>query len=608
MGGDHQFYGGATDYMKPAEYGESFVGYQEKAGVFGLTTDPRSANQIKAVSDKLNTGAKVVEITAISAELLENIPNQHLDEIRRLKELTGSEITFHGPLVEATGISQQGWDESRREQAERQMWSAVDRSHKIDPKGNIVVTFHTTSGLPEMLTRVKGENGEEAKEMWIIDEREGKFVPIKPKPDYFNNEKNPKPEAELAKLNKENWEKSLSAVNFHAYQGKNALESVENAFERSALPEEVKNEKAFFELYAKAGTPDGQKFMERLRDSNPGAAKIAEKMINDITYADIHVRDAYLQLQNLFNQAYSVAESTSDDAARQRLNEYREHIKEKTKNLEDPKHVAELATEVQQGIKLLSTIQPPKVFRPLNEFAMDKASDTFSNVAFSAFKKFKDTAPIISIENPPAGSGLSRGEDIKKLIEETRGKFVKKAHEELGLSEKEARQQAEKLIGVTWDVGHINMIRKYGYNEKDVVKETEKIAPFIKHVHLSDNFGLEHTELPMGMGNVPIKEHLELIKKYNDKAKKIIETGPWYQHFQRSPLPETLAAFGSPIYGMKMAPYWSNVRGLSGGYFSGYGMNPDIHHSLYGSGFSGLPVELGGQIAGRSRLSGAPME
>ncbi len=608
MGGDHNFYGGSSDYMKSPEYGESFVGYQEKSSVFGLTTDPRSANQLKAVSDKLNTGAKVVEITAISAELLENIPNQHLDEIRRLKSLTGSEITFHGPLVEATGISKEGWDEPRREQAERQMWSAVERSHKLNPEGNTIVTFHTTSGLPEMLTRIKGDKGEEEKEMWIIDEREGKFVPIRPKPDYFNEDKTPKPGAELAKLNKENWEKSLNAVNFHAHQGKRVLQEVENAFEKAPLPDEFKDENAFFELYAKAGTREGQSVMKTLRERNPQAAKIAETMINEITYADSNVRDAYLQLQNLFNQAYSIAESADNRDELQRLNEYRERIKEKTKHLEDPRHVTELANEVQQGINLLSTIKPPKVYRPLNEFAIDKASDTFSNVAFSAFKQFKDTAPIISLENPPAGSGLSRGEDVKKLVEETRDKFIKKAQKELGISEKEARQQAEKLIGVTWDVGHINMIRKYGYEDKDIIKETKEIAPFVKHVHLSDNFGLEHTELPMGMGNVPIKQHLELIKKYNEKAKKIIETGPWYQHFQRSPLPETLAAFGSPIYAMKMAPYWSNVRGLSGGYFSGYGMNPDIHHSIYGAGFTGLPVELGGQIAGRSRLSGAPME
>ena len=88
-----------------------------------------------------------------------------------------------------------------------------------------------------------------------------------------------------------------------------------------------------------------------------------------------------------------------------------------------------------------------------------------------------------------------------------------------------------------------------------------------------------------------------------DKIKKVVEVGNWYQHFQSTPLQETLRAFGSPIYAPGAGSYWS-----SRGYFSGYGMNPEIHHSLYGAGFANLPTELGGQIAGRSRLSGSPME
>ena len=41
------------------------------------------------------------------------------------------------------------------------------------------------------------------------------------------------------------------------------------------------------------------------------------------------------------------------------------------------------------------------------------------------------------------------------------------------------KEAAEKLIGATWDVGHINMIRKQGFSEKDVINEAEIIAPFV---------------------------------------------------------------------------------------------------------------------------------
>jgi hypothetical protein len=213
--------------------------------------------------------------------------------------------------------------------------------------------------------------------------------------------------------------------------------------------------------------------------------------------------------------------------------------------------------------------------------------------------------------------GLSSGEDLRDLVKASHNKFIARAKAE-GMSESKAREEAEKLIGVTWDVGHINMMRKHGAQDRDILKQTEKVAPFVKHIHLSDNFGLEHTELPMGMGNVPIKEHEALLKKQFgekfSKIKQIVETGAWFRNFNNvTPFAETLEAFGSGmsgIYPMKMASTWNATRGGTSPYFTGYGrMLPDINFSTYGAGFSSLPAELGGQVAGtRNRLSGAPME
>ena len=201
---------------------------------------------------------------------------------------------------------------------------------------------------------------------------------------------------------------------------------------------------------------------------------------------------------------------------------------------------------------------------------------------------------------------------MKELIVKAREKFVQKAVED-GMSKNMAENQAKKLIGATWDVGHINMLRKFGYGDKELREQAKTIAPFVKHIHLSDNFGLEHTELPMGMGNVPMKAHLEELRKAHgdklDKIKKVIETGDWYQHFQKTPIRETFAAFGSPIYPMQNAPYWNQAMNTSAGYFSGYGaMLPEQHFQTYGAGFSSLPQELGGQMGGKSRVSGNPME
>jgi len=114
----------------------------------------------------------------------------------------------------------------------------------------------------------------------------------------------------------------------------------------------------------------------------------------------------------------------------------------------------------------------------------------------------------------------------------------------------------------------------------------------------------------MGMGNVPTKPMLDAISKYNKKVKKIVETGQWFEPFKITPFKQTMEAFGSPIYSMQMSPHWNQAPAISGagGYFAGLGTNPDLHHSMYGAGFSNLPMELGGETAGRSRVSGNPLE
>ena len=124
---------------------------------------------------------------------------------------------------------------------------------------------------------------------------------------------------------------------------------------------------------------------------------------------------------------------------------------------------------------------------------------------------------------------------------------------------------------------------------------------------------MSHSELPMGMGNVPMKSYEELLKKYGDKVKnikRIMEAGDWVQQFGGvSPFSHTLQNYGSPIFAMDFAPYWNQSAGAGGGYYSGQGpILPDIHFRTYGSGFDALPIELGGQMTGRDRLTGGATE
>src|SRR3989338_1452447 len=198
MAGYHSFYGGSTQGLSPDDGGDIVapLSHYIPAGSISLATDPRTANQIKAVTDKLNTGAKAIEVNLAITRVAEAVPEQHLEEINRIRKLTGVHLTVHGPLVEPTGIGERAWDPMLQKEAERQIWATVKRAAKVNPDGNVVVTVHTSNGLPDPETRYwtdESKMSDEEKRMGgkvqniqLIDERTGTFGPL-PKEafDYF---------------------------------------------------------------------------------------------------------------------------------------------------------------------------------------------------------------------------------------------------------------------------------------------------------------------------------------------------------------------------------------------------------------------------------------
>ncbi len=624
--GSNNFYGGSA-YGQPDQGDETFLkGFGEdyssrvSAGSIGVATDGRTLNQIKATSAKINTGTKVIEVSGLSGANLEGIPKQHFGEINRLRKLTGVDLTFHGPLVDSTGLSQQGWDAGARKEAEKTMVHAVERAHDLNPDGNVVVTFHSSNvQLPDYEKRVKdAKTGKiSVEELWVFDKNENQVRSIKPK---FNPLLNKTPDAyeELKYANKELWDRQVSHAAFQASQGKSHIEDplARIGIKEKDIPDKLKDVN-LIETYYLLRTKEGKNFMKEISsDPNPNVHNILKKAMDEISFGEAYAKDSYNELNKLFMKAWD-----SYDNDKETMDKLKEFRKDMTKTMaefeKDPSTLPKFSDSILQGVNLMNTLQVQSL-KPMKEFAIEQASETFSNTALEGFAKFGKTSPIVSIENGPAGGPLTRAEDMRTLIKDARNKFVNKAMISkkdggFGMGKEDAKKQAEKLIGATWDVGHINMIKKFGYNDKDLLAETKDIAPFVKHVHLSDNFGLEHTELPMGMGNVPTEGHMKLIEGYNKQVKKIIETGGWYgpQAFgDNTPFAESLKAFGSPIYSAKAGPFWNQTSGgTSGGYFTGYGqMLTDNNFNTYGAGFSNLPLELGGQSGGRSRASGAPFE
>ncbi len=602
------FYEGGNYGLDPPAYGNPLPNkntYQAKAGNIGLATDARTANQVQEVQNKLRTGAKTIEISpSLGLDVFESIPKHQFQEINRLKKLAGVDLTFHGPMIEPSGFNPRAgaWDESQRQQAENHIFSSVEKGHEMDPNGNIVITFHSAYSFPETEPKIIVKGKEKLTGIQVIDEESGKTGFVSEKEQKLLGRKLD-PKEIITDYNETTWSRTLESINRELIYSKQRVGGNEELEEQG--------------LHAlKLFKEDQKEYEKYLSNFTPKQSDVINSVVERLGEAEIDVRDAYNRLNEAFNLAYKSAELERDAEKKAKDMAKLESLKKEIgktieENKDNPLQFIEFRNQVSKGLKVLSDISTPIIFKPLREFALDKGAETYANVAFKAFKKYKNTAPIISIENPPAGTALSRAEDLRDMIKLTRNKFIEKAIEE-GFSKSEAKEQAEKLIGATWDVGHINMLRKFGYGKEHIIEETKKIAPYVKHVHLSDNFGMEHTELPMGMGNVPVKPMLEIIEKYNDKVKKISETGGnWFQFFRKQPLMEQFKELNSPIYSSQGSPTWNDTTGMMGTYFGGIGnVFPEHHVGIFGAGYTpSIPPELGGQVGGdRSRFSGTPME
>lgn len=616
-------YQGGYSTLKPPV--NNSYGSNISAGSLGTTTDPRQANQLKEVSDKLSMGVKQIEVTAVSPQVFDSIPKQQLKEIHRLSKLTGVDISMHGPVMDVAGISQQGFSETERELAERKVADALIRARELNPEKGIPVVFHSAEGIPasQLLPPSEREKaGTKYKRMIAVNRETGRMIPLEPKKDYPIDPKEFRPgvrkQLESGKItgediekNKDKYYEKIPFSKGKYYSPEKRIENLNDTEWNNQLNQVFFNQERAQEILGK-NQVQIQHFFEDLEKMKKEKGKVdmdrlsprQRQAYSNYIAAQNYLEDVHQQVNGLFSKAYEFGTEEQRHKLEKLSNQFKEEIEKRGK---DPFIQAEAMKELTNELKHMT----PNMYTSLEEFATEKTAKTFGNAAFNTYKNFKGkNVPITVIENPPAGMGLSTGEDIKNVVEKSRSEFVNRAVKE-GMSEKQAKKEAEKLIGATWDVGHINMLRGKGYSEEEIVKETEKVKDVLKHVHLSDNFGFEHTELPMGMGNVPLKKMMEKLGKKGYEAKKIIEAGNWWQHFRTPPLQETLEGVGSPVYGMKMAPHWDQAAGLFQGYSSGYGMMlPQTHYESFGAGFSRLPQELGGSIQGGqgNRMSGRPME
>ena len=355
----NNIYQGGYSSFKPS-YGDVFTGYHVAAGNFALTTDPRNANIIQEVSTKLSTGLKHMEVEGIQQEILDSIPKQHLKEANRIAKLVGAELTMHGPLVEASGISKEGFSESNREAAERQMFSAVEKAHILNPNGNAPITFHSSAILPGPEVE-KTKTGKEVRGMYIINENTGNINRISAKEKFFHGEEGKNIKKELERMNEEQWQSSLSHLAFNTNR-------VADVSQFGALA-----------IVSEAQKKQGKELSPEQKNA-----------ISNYNYGKSFLQDSYRELKSLYDLAYVNVGKEDKKKLEEFSKQTAQKIDEINKNKNSPETFLKMQHVLEQGLETLNNIDAvPEIYKPLDNFAREKSEQTFANVAWNAYEKVK---------------------------------------------------------------------------------------------------------------------------------------------------------------------------------------------------------------------------
>src|SRR3989344_4617355 len=603
----------------------------------GAPTSIQNINQIDEMTKRLNEGIQNVEVGTVQPDLFEQIPKQHFQEIHRLGKLTGAKASMHAPIIDPAGFTQQGWTEHQRKENERRIINALERAHDLDPKGNTPVTIHVTGGVPsyewekgftpESVKGTPEEKREHPKAIIAIDRESKRLVPLEyEKKHFIGREEEYTPERRLREINETQWDNEKLKIMSYQKEREDREDRIQRIAHGLNLLKEGHDKEVLTNEQEKL-------FEQRLKEIG-----LLNRHVEEI---DKHIRSG---LQEMYHKYIEFGVADKIEEKKWEKSEEKEVLEGLKRKAEERARIEAQAEEIakrkgieagynflesmkekmpkitsEEMLSVLSHLPAPKQITPVEDFAREKTVETISNAALQSYKNFGNNAPIISLENYLPELVGGRAENLKKAVIESRKQFAEKLVKEQNLSKNEAERVAEKLIGVTWDVGHIYFLKKSGYSKKDIEKEAEIIAPYVKHLHVTDNFGYSDSHLPPGLGDVNIKEQLKIIEKKlaaegvseKDMPRAIVEAGAFAAGFKTSPQPYALEYLESPVSSLYREPSWAALREQYGHYMLGYGdILPEQHfQSLYGSGFSGLPRELGGQAGGeRSRFAGTPNE
>ncbi len=508
----------------------------------------------------------------------ESVSKSEREAIRQLSKINEVELSTHAtPNVAISGIGEQGFSAERKEQALTEVKKAIEFAADTAEGGPVVLHAQEfPRSIVEYYEKEKFMQYPDEKEKAIIplvDERTGQVVSLRR-------------DIEIPLPQKEIRDEKGRIIDFERdSEGKIKMKTGTFAdFEKefNKLPEDVQKKynnnvgKYFYEQFQRrqieAQEADAQFYDQR--------AKEIEKAINVLN----QVKESY-EKKLKEGREQEAKDNLILNLKDRGLMPPPENPKEFNKFIENPEkflsnRLDESVREIERWREgaLASSKQAHQIKRelerikPIEEYGVKQSADAIARAAMYGFeveekRGLKRPITIVPENWTPEIYG-SHPQELKKLVQESRSAMEDKLVKQKNIDRDKAKEIAKERIKATFDIGHLNMWRKYfdGTDKEfkkwvdSQVKDLLK-SGIIGHVHLTDNFGYHDEHLTPGEGTAPIKEFLQRLETEGYKGTIIGEPGgqPEGQIFKAMTGSWGLSDY--PIYRINMqASAWSDIE------------------------------------------------
>lgn len=576
-----------TVKLNPAELGYSLGGdplKNLKAGIFMGT------NNMELTF--FNAPGKSQKSQGGSPEAWTKTERQEMKELARVNEV---DVTIHatpnmgGGGASFSGFTPQGFSDEARAKAVEEMERTAEFAADVAGGGPVVCHI---DGFQRPVYNAGGEDGQfeaykEEKEkapLTFVDQKTGRLqqisreekvflpVPIKDSNGTRTNEYEIDPETGYYKVEEKTIDdmqeefKTLSEEDKKKF--KNPLNLFFNEIKKPQSGESIARRHEYMDSVNRLNEQE-KHYGNMLKEYQAAKGKPeSQKIVHEI-------------LKQGQKESQRRGEAISVEEMEHLSNDPEGYLKSKKHDYNQQKKIFE-AGVISYSKQLEQQEQEVAAFTEVNEYGINKEAQTIAESAMRAYeiekkKKLKKSL-WIAPENWAVEHYGSHPEEYREIITQSRKQMEESLkRQNASLSNREAKKIAEDHIRGTFDIGHLNMWKKY-YKAKPGEDKDKGFAKWmdknvrglvkdkiIGHVHLADNFGYHDEHIELGEGNAPIQEFFKILKEENFKGKTIAEPGGQRDGQLHRVWRSAMMAGGSPIYRIDAASKsWTDV---SGSYF-----------------------------------------